>query len=93
MLFVKSLASKRYTLLATSISLNREIISPCSYYTKKGLVCVIIIFFSSCQPSSYLKCTKANTCLLCDVRLIPLNKCISLYLYARYCAYYNLLIP
>ena len=35
--------SKRYTLLATSISLNEEIISPYSYYAKKGLVYIIII--------------------------------------------------
>ena len=35
--------SKRCILLAASISLNGEIISPYSCYTKKGLVCVAII--------------------------------------------------
>ena len=46
--FIKSLASVRHVLLAAFISLDGEIMSPCSYYTKKGLVCVIIT-----APSSY----------------------------------------
>ena len=41
--FIKSLVSKRRTLLAISISFNREIISPYSRYIKKGLVYIIII--------------------------------------------------
>ena len=41
--FIRSLASMYYILLATSISLNSEIISPYSYYTKKGLVYIAII--------------------------------------------------
>ena len=40
---IRSLASIRYVLLAISISLNGEIMSPYSHYAKKGLVCVIII--------------------------------------------------
>ena len=40
-------ASKRRAFLAISISLNREIISPYSYYIKKGLVYIIIIALSS----------------------------------------------
>ena len=40
--FVKSLASIYYILLATLISLNGEIISPYSCYTKKGLVYITI---------------------------------------------------
>ena len=35
--------SKRYALLTIFISLNKEIISPYSYYIKKGLVYIIII--------------------------------------------------
>ena len=73
---IRSLASIYYVLLAAFISLNGEIISPYSYYTKKGLVCVIIIALFSYQPSSYSKCTKANTCSLCDVRLVSTNKYI-----------------
>ena len=74
--FIISFMFKRYTLLATSISLNEEIMSPYSYYMKKGLVCITIIAFFSHQPSSYSKCTKANTCSLCDVRLVSTNKYI-----------------
>ena len=72
--FIRSLASVRCILLAASISLDGEIISPYSYYTKKGLVCVTIITPSSCQPSSYSKCTKANIYSLCDVRSVSTNK-------------------
>ena len=71
---IRSLASVRCVLLATSISLNGEIMSPCSYYTKKGLVCVTITAFSGRQPSSYSKCTKANTRSLCDVRSVSTNE-------------------
>ena len=41
--FVRSSVSKRYALLAISISLNGKIISPYSYYIKKGLVYLAII--------------------------------------------------
>ena len=71
---IRSLTSVYYILLATSISLNGKIMSPYSYYVKKGLVCVTIIAFFSCQPSSCSKCTKANTYSLCDVRLVFTNK-------------------
>ena len=71
---IRSLASVRYTLLTTSISLNSEIMSPCSYYAKKGLVYITITAFSGCQPSSYFKCTKANICFLYNVRLVFTNK-------------------
>jgi hypothetical protein len=58
---IKSLAFKRYALLIASISLNGEIINPCSCYIKKGLVYMAFISPFRHQPSSYLKCTKANT--------------------------------
>ena len=45
---IRSLASVHCILLAVSISLNSEIISPCSYYAKKGLVYITIIAFFSC---------------------------------------------
>ena len=63
-------------LLAISISLDGEIMSFYSRCAKKGLVCIIIIAFSSRQPFFYSKYTKANTCSLCDVRLVSTNKCI-----------------
>ena len=45
---IRSLASIYYVLLATSISLNGEIISPYSYCVKKGLVYVIITALFGC---------------------------------------------
>ena len=71
---IRSLASVCYILLTASISLNGEIISPYSYYIKKGLVYIIITTFFSYQPSSYFKCTKANTYFLCNVRSVSINK-------------------
>ena len=44
---IRSFAFKRWALLAISISLDGEIISPYSYYAKKGLVYIIIIDFFS----------------------------------------------
>ena len=58
---VRLTASKYYALFISSIALNGEIISPCSYYVKKGLVCVIIAEPSSHQSSSCLECIKSNT--------------------------------
>ena len=72
--FIRSLASIYYTLLAISISLNSEIMSPCSHYIKKGLVCVAITALFSCQSFSYFKCTKANTRSLYNIHLVFINK-------------------
>ena len=74
--FIRSLASVYCILLTASISLDSEIMSSYSYYIKKGLVYITIIALFSCQPSSYSKCIKANTCSLCDVRLVFTNKYI-----------------
>ena len=76
--FIRSLASVYCILLTISISLDSEIMNPYSYYIKKGLVYIIIIDPSNCQPSSYLKYTKANTCFLCNMRSVSLNKYIFL---------------
>ena len=73
---IRSLASIYYILLTTSISLNGEIISPYSYYAKKGLVYIIIITLFSYQPSSYFECTKANTYSLYNMRLVSTNEYI-----------------
>ena len=72
---IKSLVFKRYALLAISISLNKEIISPYSYYTRRGLVYIIIIDPFSRQFSSYTKYTKLNTYMSYNMRLVFLNKC------------------
>ena len=73
---IRSLASIRCVLLAISISLDSEIISPYSYYIKKGLVYITIIALFSHQPSSYFKYTKANTYSLYNMRLVSTNKYI-----------------
>ena len=70
---IRSLASVYHILLAISISLNSKIISPYSYYIKRGLVCIIIIDLFSCQPSFYLKYTKANTRSLYNIHLVSIN--------------------
>ena len=68
--------SKRRALLTASISLDGEIISPYSYYIKKGLVYIIIIDSFSRQPSSSTKCTKLNTYILCNVYSVLFNEYI-----------------
>ena len=73
---IRSLVSIYYTLLTTSISLDSKIISPYSYYAKKGLVYITIIASSNYQPSSYFKCTKANTHFLCNIHSVSTNKYI-----------------
>ena len=44
---IKLIVSKCYTLFIFFIAFNGEIINPCSYYTKKGLVYIIIANLSS----------------------------------------------
>ena len=39
---VKLIVFKCYTLFTSSIALNNKIMSPYSWYVKKGLICVII---------------------------------------------------
>jgi hypothetical protein len=58
---IRSTAFKYYTLFTISISLNREIMSPCSCYIKKGLVYITLTVPFSYQTFFYLECTKANT--------------------------------
>ena len=75
--FIRSLASIYDILLAISISLDSKIMSPYSYYIKKGLVYITITAPFNYQPSSYFKCTKANTYSLCNIHLVSINKYIS----------------
>ena len=73
---VRSLVFKCYALLISSIILDSEIMSPYSYYAKKGLVYIIIINPSSCQPFFCSKYTKLNTYILCNMRSVFFNKYI-----------------
>ena len=71
---VRLIVFKYYTLLASSIAFNSEIISLYSYYMKKGLVCVIITDLFGYQPSSCFKCIKSNTYVSCNMHSVSLNK-------------------
>ena len=71
---IRSLVFKCCVLLISSIALNGEIMSPCFYYLKKGLVYIAIADPSNHQSSSYSKCIKSNTCILCDVHSVLFNK-------------------
>ena len=71
--------SERCALLTTYISLNREIMSLCFYYTKKRLIYIIIINPFGRQPFSYAKYTKLNTYILFNMHSVSLNKYISFY--------------
>ena len=57
-----SLYLQRYTYIVILILLTRIIIGPYSRYSKKGLIYIIIVAPSSCQPSSYSKCIIFNIC-------------------------------
>ena len=61
--------------IAAILLLGEIILSPYSYYAKKGLVYIALVSPSSWQPSSYLECTKANIQLFYDVRSISNAKC------------------
>jgi hypothetical protein len=81
--FIRSFAFEYCALLAISISLNSEIISPYSCCVKKGLVYITLISLSSYQSSFYLNYTKVNTRSLYNIYLVPFNKymCLAAYLY------------
>jgi hypothetical protein len=63
-------------ILTISISLNKEIISPYSRYTKKKSVYIVLISPFRYQPSFYLECIKVNTQLLYNIYFIPFNECM-----------------
>ena len=70
--FIKSLAFIYYILLAISISLNGEIISPYSHYTKKGLVYIAIIAFLVANLPLTLSVLKLilTPCVMCTWYLL-----------------------
>ena len=67
---VRSLISKYFTyyskLIAITFSFS-EIMLSCSYYTKKGLVYIVIIAPFSCQPSLYTEYIKLNIYSSCNI--------------------------
>jgi hypothetical protein len=58
---IRFLVFKYYALLISLISLNSEIINPCSCCIKKGLVYIVFISPFKYQSSFYLEYTKVNT--------------------------------
>ena len=72
--FIRSSASKRHAYIVVTILLLGEIMPIYSHYTKKKLVCIVIIAPFSHQPSFYIKCTKLNIYLSCNVKLVSNTK-------------------
>ena len=80
--FIRSLVSKRCIYIVTVILLLSEIMPTYSRYVLKGLVYIIIIALLGRQPFSYIKYTKLNMCLSCNVRLVSNAKYIY---FMRFC--------
>ena len=77
---IRSSVSVYYAKLVAVIFLLGEIMPSYSYYKEKKLVYIIIIAFFSCQPSFYIKYTKSNMRLSCNIRLVSNTE----YLYLIY---------
>ena len=71
---IRSLVSKRRAYIIAVILLLSKIIPTYSYCVLKELVYIIIIAPLSCQPSSYIKYTKLNMRLSCDVKSVSIAK-------------------
>ena len=67
---IRSLVSKRCAHTVAVILLLGEIMPSCSRCEEKKLVYIIIIASFSRQPSFYIKCTKSNIYLSCNIRLV-----------------------
>ena len=73
---VKFLAFKRHAYIVAIILLLSEIIPTYSYYMLKGLVYIIIIAPSGCQPFFYTKCIKLNMRSSCNIKSVFIAKCV-----------------
>ena len=67
---IRSLVSKRRAYIVAVILSLSKIMPTYSRCVLKGLVYIIIIALLGRQPSSYIKCTKLNMRLSCDVKLV-----------------------
>ena len=76
-LFIRSLVFKRRAYIVAMILLFNKIMPTCFCYMLKGLVYIIIIASLSRQPSSYIKYTKLNMRLSCNIRSVSNTECIS----------------
>ena len=77
---IRSLVFKCHTCAVAVILLLGEIMPSYSYYKEKKLVYIIIIAPFSHQPSFYIKCTKLNMCLSCNVKSVSNTKYIFIFL-------------
>ena len=68
--FIRSLVFKRHTYTVAVILLFSKIMPSYSYYKEKKLVYIIIMALFSHQPSFYVKYTKLNICLSCNVKSV-----------------------
>ena len=73
---IRSLVSKRRAHTVAVILLLSEIMPSCSRYKEKKLVYIIIIALFSRQLFSYIKCTKLNMYLSCNVKSVSNAKYI-----------------
>ena len=73
---IRSLASKCYAYIVAIILLLNKIMPSCSYCKEKKLVYIIIIAPFSRQPSFYVKCTKLNIYLSCNIKSVSDAKCM-----------------
>ena len=73
---IRSLASKRCAYTMAVILLLSKIMPSYSYYKEKKLVYITIIAPFSRQFSFYVKCTKSNIHLSCNVRSVSNAKYI-----------------
>ena len=76
---VRFLASERCTCVVAMIFLLGEIMPIYSCCVLKGLVYIIIIALLGRQPSFYIKCTKLNIHLYCNIKSVSNTKYIFLY--------------
>ena len=67
---IRSLASARRAKLVAVILLFSEIIPSCSHYKEKKLVYITITALFNYQPSFYVKYTKLNIHLSCNIKLV-----------------------
>ena len=71
--FIRSLVFKYITYyfkLVAIILLLNKIMPTYFYYIEKGLIYITIIALLGRQPSFYIKCTKLNIYLSCNIRLV-----------------------
>ena len=71
---IRSLASKHRAYIVAVILLLSEIIPIYSCCIEKKLVYIIIIALFSRQSSFYIKCTKLNIRLSCNIRSVSNTK-------------------